>query len=147
MSTWKSLAKKSNSLPPGWSTTDEIAADLDCEPSEVPKILASAIRDGLVEKQNFPHWQPGSRQLLYQTGYRQKTGHVVSEKSSQVSDKTSDSIPGIPADLLPKVRQKILEHPHKTASAIKDLFSTNNRTRLSVKAIRGLLDKHPQNRR
>jgi hypothetical protein len=147
MSNWKSLAKKSNSLPPGWSTADEIAADLDCEPSEVPKILASAIRDGLVEKQNFPHWQPGSRQLLYQTGYRQKTGKVISEKSPQVSDKTPDSIPGIPDDLLPKVRQKILEHPHKTASAIKDLFSTNNRTRLSVAAIRGLLDKHPQNRR
>jgi hypothetical protein len=145
--TWKHLAKKSNSLPPGWSTTDEIAADLDCEPSEVPKILAASIRDGLVEKQNFPHWQPGSRQLLYQTGYRQKTGKVVSEKSPQVSDKNPDSIPGIPSDLLPKVRDKILAHPHKTASAIKDLFSTNNRARLSVAAIRGLLDKHPHNRR
>jgi hypothetical protein len=147
MSTWKSLAKKSNSLPPGWSTADEIAADLDCEISEVPKILASAIRDGQVEKQNFPHWQPGSRQLLYQTGYRQKTGKVISEKSPQVSDKTPDSIPGIPDDLLPKVRDKILAHPHKTASAIKDLFSTNNRMRLSVAAIRGLLDKHPHNKR
>jgi hypothetical protein len=144
MSTWKHLAKKSNSLPPGWSTADEIAADLDCEPNEVPKILAAAIRDGLVEKQNFPHWQPGSRQLLYQTGYRQK---VMSEKSPQVSDKIPDAIPGIPDDLLPKVRNKILEHPHKTASAIKDLFSTNNRMRLSVAAIRGLLDKHPHNRR
>jgi len=147
MSTWKSLAKKSNSLPPGWSSTDEIAADLDCEPSEVPKILAASIRANLVEKENFPHWQPGSRQLLYQTGYRQKTGKVISEKSPQVSDKNPDSIPGIPSDLLPKVRDKILAHPHKTASAIKDLFSTNNRARLSVKAIRGLLDKHPQNRR
>jgi hypothetical protein len=142
--TWKHLAKKSNSLPPGWSTTDEIAADLDCEPSEVPKILAASIRDGLVEKQNFPHWQPGSRQLLYQTGYQQRSGKAVSEKSPQVSDKTPL---GIPADLLPKVRQKIAQHPHKTASAIKDLFSTNNRARLSVAAIRGLLDKHPHNKR
>jgi hypothetical protein len=147
MSNWKSLAKKSNSLPPGWSTADEIAADLDCEPSEVPKILAAAIRDGQVEKQNFPHWQPGSRQLLYQTGYRQKTGKVVSEKSPHISDKTPDSIPGIPDDLLPKVRNKILANPHKTASAIKDLFSTNNRMRLSVAAIRSLLDKAPHNRK
>jgi hypothetical protein len=145
--TWKHLAKKSNSLPPGWSTADEIAADLDCEPSEVPKILAASIRDGLVEKQNFPHWQPGSRQLLYQTGYRQKTGKVMSGKSPQVSDKIPDSIPGIPDDLLPKVRNKILANPHKTASAIKDLFSTNNRMRLSVAAIRGLLDKPPHNKR
>jgi hypothetical protein len=145
--TWKHLAKKSNSLPPGWSTADEIAADLDCEPSEVPKILAASIRDGLVEKQNFPHWQPGSRQLLYQTGYRQKTGKVMSEKSPQFSDKIPDAIPGIPDDLLPKVRNKILANPHKTASAIKDLFSTNNRMRLSVAAIRGLLDKPPHNKR
>ena len=144
MSTWKSLAKRTNSLPEGWSTADDIASDLDCEPSEVPKILAASIRDGQVEKQNFPCWTPGSRQLLYQTGYRQKTGKVMSEKSAQVSDKTP---PGIPADLLSKVRQKIAQHPHKTASAIKDLFSTNNRMRLSVAAIRSLLDKHPHNKR
>jgi hypothetical protein len=72
--TWKALAKRTNSLPEGWSTTDEIALDLDCEISEIPKILAAAIRDGLVERQNFPCWTPGSRQLLYQTGYRQRTG-------------------------------------------------------------------------
>jgi hypothetical protein len=147
MSTWKHLAKKSNSLPPGWSSTDEIAADLDCEPSEVPKILAASIRANLVEKENFPHWQPGSRQLLYQTGYRQKTGKVMSEKSTQVSDKTLNSIPGIPDDLLPKVRDKILAHPHKTASGIRDLFSSSNRRRLSTPAIRSLLDKPPQNRK
>jgi hypothetical protein len=141
MSTWKHLAKKSNSLPPGWSSTDEIAADLDCEPSEVPKILAAAIRDGQVEKQNFPCWTPGSRQLLYQTGYRQRPAGTKSSPAA------AETIPGIPADLLPKVRQKIAEHPHKTAAAIRDLFSTNNRRRLSTPAIRSLLDKPPQNRR
>jgi len=147
MSTWKSLAKRTNSLPEGWSTADDIASDLDCEPSEVPKILAASIRDGQVEKQNFPHWQPGSRQLLYQTGYRQKTGKVMSEKSTQVSDKTLNSIPGIPDDLLPRVREKIANHPHKTASGIRDLFSSNNRRRLSTPAIRSLLDKPPHNKR
>jgi hypothetical protein len=139
--TWKHLAKKSNSLPPGWSTADEIAADLDCEPSEVPKILAASIRDGLVEKQNFPCWTPGSRQLLYQTGYRQRTA------GTKPSPAAADSIPGIPADLLPKVREKILAHPHKTASGIRDLFSSNNRRRLSTPAIRSLLDKPPHNKR
>jgi hypothetical protein len=139
--TWKHLAKKSNSLPPGWSTADEIAADLDCEPSEVPKILAAAIRDGQVEKQNFPHWQPGSRQLLYQTGYRQRTAGTKSSPAA------AETIPGIPGDLLPKVREKILAHPHKTASGIRDLFSSNNRRRLSTPAIRTLLDKPPHNKR
>jgi hypothetical protein len=143
MSNWKSLAKKSNSLPPGWSTADEIAADLDCEPSEVPKILAASIRDGLVEKQNFPCWTPGSRQLLYQTGYRQRTPGTKSSPTLA----TVTSIPGIPDDLLPKVRQKIAEYPNKTAGAIRDLFSTNNRRRLSTPAIRALLDKPPHNKR
>jgi hypothetical protein len=138
---WKSLAKRTNSLPEGWSTPDEIASDLDCEISEVPKILAAAIRDGQVEKQNFPHWQPGSRQLLYQTGYRQRTAGTKSSPAA------AETIPGIPADLLPKVRQKIAEYPNKTAGAIRDLFSTNNRRRLSTPAIRALLDKPPHNKR
>ncbi|MFZ9960501.1 MAG: hypothetical protein ACO3GP_08920 [Candidatus Limnocylindrus sp.] len=139
--TWKSLAKRTNSLPEGWSTTDEIATDLDCEISEVPKILAAAIRDGQVEKQNFPHWQPGSRQLLYQTGYRQRTPGTKSSPTA------AETIPGIPADLLPKVRQKIARYPHKTASAIRDLFSSVNRRRLSTPAIRALLDNPPHNKR
>jgi hypothetical protein len=141
--TWKSLAKRTNSLPEGWSTADEIATDLDCEPAEVPKILASALRDGLVEKQNFPCWQPGSRQLLYQTGYRQRPAGTKSSPTLA----TGTIVPGIPADLLPKVREKILAHPHKTASAIRDLFSPSNRRRLSTPAIRTLLDKPPQNRK
>jgi hypothetical protein len=140
---WKSLAKRTNSLPEGWSTPDEIASDLDCEISEVPKILAAAIRDGQVEKQNFPHWQPGSRQLLYQTGYRQRPAGTKSSPTLA----TVTSIPGIPDDLLPKVRQKIAEYPNKTAGAIRDLFSTNNRRRLSTPAIRALLDKPPHNKR
>jgi hypothetical protein len=141
--TWKSLAKRTNSLPEGWSTPDEIAADLDCEISEVPKILAASIRDGLVERQNFPCWTPGSRQLLYQSGYRQRT---PGNKSSPTLA-TVTSIPGIPDDLLPRVREKILAHPHKTASGIRDLFSSNNRRRLSSPAIRSLLDKPPHNKR
>jgi hypothetical protein len=140
---WKSLAKRTNSLPEGWSTPDEIAADLDCEISEVPKILAAAIRDGQVEKQNFPHWQPGSRQLLYQTGYRQRTPGTKCSPTQAAAA----SVPGIPDDLLPKVREKILAHPHKTASGIRDLFSSNNRRRLSTPAIRTLLDKPPHNKR
>jgi hypothetical protein len=134
MSSWKTIAKRTNSLPPGWSSPDEIAADLDCEIAEVPKILAAAHREGLVERQNFPHYQEGSRQLLYITGYRQiKPGTKPATPTA--------SITGIPDDLLPKVRQKIAEYPNKTAGAIRDLFSTNNRRRLSTAAIRSILGR------
>lgn len=119
---WKTLARKSNSLPEGWSSAEEIAAEIDCEPAEVPKILGASIRDGLVEKQTFPHWQPGSRQLLYQTGYRQIT---KSEKATP--QKTSPSIPGIPDELLPKIRAAIARWPNKRPGQIADLFKHKHR--------------------
>lgn len=124
MSTWKTLARKTNSLPPGWSTADEIAADLDCEPNEVPKILASAISAKLVEKQSFPHWQPGSRQLLYQTGYRQIPASANRPPSSAID---AASVPGIPAELLPKIRAAIARWPNKRPGQIADLFKHKHR--------------------
>ncbi len=102
--TWKAIAKRTNSLPEGWSTPDEIAADLDCEINEVPKILAAAIRDGLVEKQNFPTWQPGSRQLLYQTGYRQRTPGTPSAKSASKPASAPD-------DLTAAIQRIAAKHP------------------------------------
>lgn len=136
MSNWKSLARKTNSLPPGWSTAEDISADLDCEPNEVPKILASAIRDGLVEKQTFPHWQPGSRQLLYQTGYRQLTA----KPQTKANPPTARAIPGIPAHLLDRVRQVCLRHPGRTPSQITDLCRWSGEPRIHAPAIRALLD-------
>ena len=136
MSNWKSLARKTNSLPPGWSTAEDISADLDCEPNEVPKILASAIRDGLVEKQTFPHWQPGSRQLLYQTGYRQITG----KPQAKTKEQPARAVPGIPADLLDRVRQTCLRYRGRSASDIADRCRWRGEPRIKATAIRALLD-------
>jgi hypothetical protein len=133
MSTWKSLARRTNSLPEGWSNTEEIATDLDCEPSEVPKILASAIRDGLVEKQNFPHWQPGSRQLLYQTGYRQ-----ISEKQTPIPDK---SMPvSHKRSLEDHVRIIKSRHPDFSAYKVKSYLSNRIRDGVSTAQISAILD-------
>lgn len=136
MSNWKTLARKTNSLPPGWSTAEDISADLDCEPNEVPKILASAIRDGLVEKQTFPHWQPGSRQLLYQTGYRQLTG----KPQPKAKEQPARAVPGIPAHLLDRVRQTCLRYQSLSPSAIADRCRWNGEPRIKAPAIRALLD-------
>jgi hypothetical protein len=133
MSNWKSLARKTNSLPEGWNSADEIAADLDCEPNEVPKILAASIRDKIVEKQTFPHWQPGSRQLLYQTGYRQTGKPQAKEPTTRV--------PGIPDHLLDRVRQICQRHPGRTASQLADLCRWRDEPRIKATAIRALLDK------
>ena len=133
---WKSLARKTNSLPPGWSAAEDISADLDCEPNEVPKILASAIRDGLVEKQTFPHWQPGSRQLLYQTGYRQLTG----KPQAKTKEPTARAIPGIPPHLLERVTQTCLRYRGRSASDIADRCRWRGEPRIKATAIRALLD-------
>jgi hypothetical protein len=130
---WKSLAKRTNSLPEGWSTPDEIAADLDCEISEVPKILASALREGLVEKQNFPCWTPGSRQLLYQTGYRQRPAGTKSSPEPKSSR---------PADELTAAR-----HPDKPAHRIIAYLPPRLRGGVTSAQVNALLDNHPQNRR
>lgn len=136
MSNWKTLARKTNSLPPGWSTAEDISADLDCEPNEVPKILASAIRDGLVEKQTFPHWQPGSRQLLYQTGYRQLTG----KPQAKTKEPSARAVPGIPPHLLDRVRQTCLRYAGYSPSDIADRCRWSGEPRIKAPAIRALLD-------
>ena len=137
--TWKHLARKTNSLPPGWSTAEDIALDLDCEPNEVPKILAAAIRDGSVEKQTYPHWQPGSRQLLYQTGYRQ----VSAQKSAPAKPSASSTapIPGIPAHLLDRVRAACIRYKGRSPADIADRCRWANEPRIKAPAIRALLDK------
>lgn len=135
MSNWKSLARKTNSLPPGWSTADEISADLDCEPNEVPKILASAIREGLVEKQTFPHWQPGSRQLLYQTGYRQ----VTATPATKPKDQPSRNIPGIPDHLLERVTAACKRFRHLCPSKISDRCRWKGEPQIPTAAIKGIL--------
>lgn len=136
MSNWKTLARKTNSLPPGWSAAEDIALDLDCEPNEVPKILAAAIRDGSVEKQTFPHWQPGSRQLLYQTGYRQLSG----KPQAKTKEPTARAIPGIPAHLLERVTQTCLRYAGYSPSDIADRCRWTGEPRIKAPAIRALLD-------
>ena len=139
---WKNLAKKSNSLPPGWSTAEDIAADLDCEPNEVPKILAAAIRDGAVEKQNFPHWQPGSRQLLYQTGYRQldKQPAAATAPAQPAKGKQPASILGIPAHLRERVQNTCLRYRHLRPSEIAARCRWSGEQKIPASAISALLD-------
>ena len=143
--TWKHLARKTNSLPPGWSTAEDIALDLDCEPNEVPKILAAAIRDGSVEKQTYPHWQPGSRQLLYQTGYRQvsanKPAAIAAKPPAATPSKAPTSISGIPPHLLSRVIATCRRRRGDKPTIIAGLCRWRGEPRISAESIRALLDK------
>ena len=131
-------------IPPnqGWITRQQAARQLGQPERKVHDLLRDAIEARDIETKKFCDWDAATMRPVQVTCYR-----IIEPGTPKSSPASAETIPGIPDDLLPRVREKILAHPHKTASAIKDLFSTNNRTRLSVKAIRGLLDKHPHNRR
>jgi predicted transcriptional regulator len=130
---WKTIAKRTNSLPPGWSSPDEIAAELDCEINEVPKILSVAMKEGLVERQNFPHYQEGSRQLLYVTGYRQiKAGSKPAQVSvSQEHDEITSAI-----------MRAVARHSDKPIHRIIAYLPNRIRSGLSVSQVRALIEKH-----
>jgi hypothetical protein len=130
---WKTIAKRTNSLPPGWSSPDEIAAELDCEINEVPKILSVAMKEGLVERQNFPHYQEGSRQLLYVTGYRQiKAG----SKPAQVSSIQK------PDDLTTAILRIAARHPNKPIHQMISYLPKRIRNGVTVSQVKMLLEKH-----
>jgi predicted transcriptional regulator len=131
--TWKALAKRTNSLPEGWSTTDEIALDLDCEISEIPKILAAAIRDGLVERQNFPCWTPGSRQLLYQTGYRQRTGTKPPPAKTPAAS--------APDELTAAIHRVIARHPDKPLHRIVAYLPPRLRVGVTAAQVAAILSR------
>lgn len=134
---WQTLARKTNSLPAGWSSADEIATELDCEPNEVPKILAASIRDNLVEKQTFPHWQPGSRQLLFQTGYRKITDRPAAK------GKTGTPVPAskAPDELTTAVLAMHARHPHLTASRLREYLPKRLRAATTKEQIAAILGK------
>lgn len=120
---WKTIAQKTNSLPPGWASADEICAELDCEPPEVPKILAAAISQGLVEKQTFPHWQDGSRHLLYCVGYRK-----VTARPSAPPAKGKPAKPGKSTDeLTTAILAAHARHPHLSASRLREYIPKRHR--------------------
>ena len=121
---WKNLAKRTNSLPPDWSTAEEIAADLDCEPQEVPKILASAIAVGTVEKRSFPYWTPGSRQLLYQAAYRQRPANAPASTPAPIPAPSPTGgrprkSPYTHAELVAAVHSSATRHPGLTAAGTR----------------------------
>lgn len=134
---WKTTVSKLNAkhyaFPAGWDDRDTIASQLDCSPDRVDTLLAPGLKSGEIEKQQFPVWDSrlGRKTLVW--GYRQRP--------AKPDAPNAQSLPGIPADLLPKVREKIAKHPEKTAGSIRDLFSNRNRQRLSTAAIRALLTR------
>jgi len=73
---WKKLVDQQNaktySFPSkdGWETREAIAEELGCSPEKVHATLRPALSEGVVEKQEFPVWDPKLKRLIRVTGYR-----------------------------------------------------------------------------
>ena len=90
-----------------------------------------------MEKQTFPHWQDGSRQLLYQTGYRQIDKQIT---AAQTNPPAPTTIPGIPAHLLDRVRQSCLRYRDLIPSEIASRCRWKDEPRINAAAVRAMLD-------
>lgn len=69
---WKGLVERENSKayawPEGWSTKEDIAAQLGCRPESVHDMLRCAIRGGGIEVKKFSIWRGG--RIVQVVGYR-----------------------------------------------------------------------------
>lgn len=72
---WKSLVEKQNSetyrLPPGWTSRDEVAEQLDCSPERVAEVLRPGIKAGTVERKVWPVWDSLNKRVSQVTAFRQ----------------------------------------------------------------------------
>lgn len=75
MPNWKKIVSSSNSKqfrwPAGWQTRDEVAEELECSRERVSEILAPAIEQGLIERKQFPVWDPNTHRKVMVIGYRE----------------------------------------------------------------------------
>jgi hypothetical protein len=57
-------------VAPGWSTREEVAAQLGCAPENVRSKLAVGLRLGRFEAKTFKIWDPGQERFVFREGYR-----------------------------------------------------------------------------
>ena len=57
-------------IPEGWDTKEQVAANLQCDPSKVADILKPGIASGDIERKEFPTWDEKRRMSVRVTCYR-----------------------------------------------------------------------------
>jgi hypothetical protein len=87
-SKWKTIVERNNakqySWPKGWSTKEEVAAELECSPERVCQILSPGIRAGEIETQAFPVWDSLTKRVVRLVGYREKPKGEPTSKPAPV---------------------------------------------------------------
>lgn len=95
MGKWNDIVNRQNKKtyiwPAGWSTAEEIAQELECEPDQVSRILKSAIDDGKVETKFHKVWDETTARVLRIKGYRKRPS--ATDTPAQPPNTTASAIP------------------------------------------------------
>jgi hypothetical protein len=84
---WKNLVEKQNSetyrLPPGWTSRDDVAEQLDCSPERVAEVLRPGIKAGTVERKVWPVWDALNKRVQQVTAFRQVTPKLAAKPAKK----------------------------------------------------------------
>jgi hypothetical protein len=84
---WKNLVEKQNSetyrLPPGWTSRDDVAEQLDCSPERVAEVLRPGIKAGTVERKVWPVWDALNKRVQQVTAFRQVTPKLATKPAKK----------------------------------------------------------------
>jgi hypothetical protein len=126
----------------GWLTRQQAARQLGCPERNVHDLLRDAIEARDIETKKFSDWDAATMRPVQVTCYR-----IIEPGTPKPAKSSPQAIAGIPAHLLDRVQAVLARHRGKTPSQLADLMRFKGEPRISAKAIRALLDNHPQNRR
>jgi hypothetical protein len=71
-------------VAPGWSTREEVAAQLGCAPENVRSKLAVGLRLGRFEAKTFKIWDVSQERFIFREGYR-----ILADGSAKPSSKSA----------------------------------------------------------
>jgi hypothetical protein len=111
---WKTklneVKRKRYTIPEGWETREQVAAQLECAPDRVDKLLKPGIDDGSFERRMFAVWDEARRMAVQVSCYRMAGGDVKPQGNS-IDD---------------RIRACILRNPSKPNNRIAKNFAGIN---------------------
>lgn len=76
------INEKEHKIPEGWSTTNQIAIELKCQPEDVAVALKTGVTCGYIDKRAFKHYDSTTKKVELVTCYKIKNEECRKEESS-----------------------------------------------------------------
>lgn len=108
MPNWKTTVNKANkkayAIPEGWSTEEQVAADLECPVARVKDLLKPGINADEIERHIFPVWVDELQSTKRVTCYRPMPKQVPDGRTLNKGKKTPEQ----------RVRDALIANPSRT---------------------------------